>query len=92
MDFIINIPENEYNDFEWQANEFAGRLLVPRDALIWEIAKIHQILKDTSLLNLMDSEPDRVLERVSPILCKPFGVSEDVIEKRVLREKLWPPK
>ena len=29
-DFILNVPDNEYRSFEWQANEFAGRLLVPQ--------------------------------------------------------------
>ena len=32
--FIINIPESEYRNFEWQANEFAGRLLVPHAELV----------------------------------------------------------
>ena len=92
FNFIMNVPEGEYNDFEWQANEFAGRLLVPREALITEIEKIRTLLKDHSLLDMLQTESDRVLERVSPFLCKPFGVSEKVIEMRVQREGLWPPK
>lgn len=28
-DFHVNIPDSEYSRFEYQANEFAGRLLVP---------------------------------------------------------------
>jgi len=91
FNFIMNVPESEYNDFEWQANEFAGRLLVPRDSLISEIRNIHEILKEYSLSDIMQLEPERVLERVSPYLCKPFGVSEKVIEMRVQREGLWPP-
>src|SRR4030042_3340486 len=92
FNFIMNVPESEYNDFEWQANEFAGRLLVPREALISEIEKIFTLLKENSFLDMLQTESDRVLERVSPYLCRPFGVSEKVIEKRVQREGLWPPK
>jgi hypothetical protein len=36
-------------------------------------------------------DPDAVLSRISPTLCKPFGVSTEVIETRVKREGLWPP-
>ena len=32
-DFIDYLPESEYGSFEWQANEFAGRFLVPYEAL-----------------------------------------------------------
>lgn len=32
-DFVNGVPEKEYSGFEWQANEFAGRLLVPLYAL-----------------------------------------------------------
>jgi hypothetical protein len=35
---------------------------------------------------------DAVLSRVSPMLCKPFGVSTDVIEKRAEREGFWAPQ
>jgi hypothetical protein len=33
FDYISAIPEVEYGWMEWQAYEFAGRLLVPPDAL-----------------------------------------------------------
>lgn len=92
FDFIMNVPEGEYTDFEWQAIEFAGRLLVPHDELVKVVADVFGFLKENSLLKMLEADPFRVLERVSPYLCKPFGVSEDVIEKRVRRENLWPPK
>lgn len=90
--FIINIPEIEYRDFEWQANEFAGRLLVPRTELVSEVEKVVEIIKTKNLLGFLKDDSDAVLSRVSPALCKVFGVSTDVIEKRVKREGLWPPK
>ena len=91
-DFILNVPENEYRSFEWQANEFAGRLLVPHPELQAEMEKVSDILIENNLVPFLEKDPDAVLSRISPMLCKPFGVSTEVIEKRVKREGLWPPK
>jgi hypothetical protein len=91
-EFILTLPEKEYKSFEWQANEFAGRLVVPLPAL-----KIHfnavckKIREENSLLAILAKDPDLVLSSVSPTLCRPFGISDEVIETRVQREGLWPP-
>ena len=90
-DFILNVPENEYRNFEWQANEFAGRLLVPYPDLEQQIEKAGGILKENNLIPFLKIDPDAVLSRISPMLCKPFGVSTEVVERRVKREGLWPP-
>jgi hypothetical protein len=91
-EFIDSIPEKDYRDFEWQANEFAGRLLVPPTKLREEIKKVHEVIKkDKQLMHFLEVEPEAVLSRVSPALSKPFGVSTDVIETRARREGLWPP-
>jgi len=89
--FILNVSENEYRSFEWQANEFAGRLLVPRESLEVEVNKANEIIKRNNLTTFMKTDSDAILSRISPTLCKPFGVSTDVIEIRVKREGLWPP-
>lgn len=89
--FILNVSENEYSNFEWQANEFAGRLLVPHADLVFAIDQAAQIIKDNNLIEYLNNDPDAVLSRVSPTICKPFGVSADVIKKRAEREGLWPP-
>jgi hypothetical protein len=91
-DFILNVPENEYRSFEWQANEFAGRLLVPYLELKTEMEKVGEILEENNLITFLRKDPDAVLSRISPMLCRPFGVSTEVIERRVKREKLWPPE
>ena len=92
-DFVINSPENEYANFEWQANEFAGRFLVPLDVLKAKIAEVSESLKKIkNIKSYLAEDPDAVLSSVSPYIRKPFGVSEEVIERRVKREeKLWPP-
>ncbi|MFZ2399103.1 MAG: ImmA/IrrE family metallo-endopeptidase [Smithella sp.] len=89
--FILNISDYEYSSFEWQANEFAGRLLVPNLGLVLAIEQAADIIKENKLIDYLESDPDAVLSRISPTICKPFGVSEDVIKRRVEREGLWPP-
>lgn len=91
-DFILNVPESEYRNFEWQANEFSGHLLVPHQELEVEMETVGDILKENSLISFLELDPDAVLSRVSPMLCKRFGVSAEVMEKRVKREGLWPPR
>lgn len=90
--FMVNIPDREYGFFEYQANEFAGRVLVPREKLIAELKNCLQSVKELGLLDFVATDPGAVLSRISPALCKPFGVSDQVIERRVEREGLWPPK
>ncbi len=90
--YMTNIPEKEYRFLEYQANEFAGRLLVPSDRLIEDLdICVNQIIS-SDLKEYLAKDPEAVLSRISPALCKPFGVSYAVIEKRVEREGLWPPK
>jgi hypothetical protein len=94
-EFVINFPDYEYESFEWQANEFAGSLLVPRKILVGEVERIYEILMEKKLLYMLEENPDQVLagvSRVSPSIRKTFGVSDEVIERRVRVEKLWPPK
>jgi len=87
-----NIPDREYGFFEYQANEFAGRVLVPRERLVLELKNCLKKVQEVGLLALVATDPGAVLSSVSPTLCKPFGVSDQVIERRVEREGLWPPK
>lgn len=90
-EFLLNILGREYGNFEYQANEFAGRLLVPRDRLIAEIEAVCDTIKEKKLVDYLKTDPGAVLSRVSTALCKPFGVSPEVIIRRVEREELWPP-
>lgn len=91
-DFMLNIPDREYGFFEYQANEFAGRTLVPRGRLLAELKICLQKVQEAGMLDLVATDPSAVLSGISSTLCRPFGVSYKVIEIRVEREKLWPPK
>jgi len=90
-EFILNVPDEEYRNFEWQANEFAGRFLVPRPRLEIEVDKVTEIILRKGWKKHLEKDPDAVLSRVSTSICKPFGVSSEAIETRVRREGLWPP-
>jgi Zn-dependent peptidase ImmA (M78 family) len=64
--------------FEWQANEFAGQLLVPRDRL--------KTLLEGEKKNInhfrrtFPSQEELLLESVSTAICKHFGVSMETIK------------
>jgi len=87
-----HMPEREYKFFEYQTNEFAGRALVPVDVFSAELDKCLALLKEHGMLDLLATDPGAVLASISPTICKTFGVSDQVIERRVDREGLWPPK
>ena len=89
---MINVSETQYGYFETQANEFAGRFLVPYDILAIKVKEASQIIKQENLVEYLATESDVVLSGVAPFLRKPFGVSDQVIKIRVLNEELWPPK
>ena len=91
-DFMTNVFEVEYKDFEWQADEFAGRFLVPYDILVIKVNEAIEYIKQKKLVEYLRQEPDAVLSSVAPFLRKPFVVSEQVIKIRVQNEGLWPPK
>ena len=89
---MADIPDREYGFFEYQANEFAGRVLVPRESLGRELMDCLGKIRESGLTDLIRKDPDAVLSSISTTLCKPFGVSDQVIERRVEREGMWPPK
>jgi Zn-dependent peptidase ImmA (M78 family) len=89
---ILSMPDTEHRNFEFQANEFAGRFLVPRSNLMHEIEVAIETLRRINMLEYLNNDADAVLSLISPQLARPFGVSTDVIETRVKREGLWPPE
>jgi Zn-dependent peptidase ImmA (M78 family) len=90
FDYISAIPDVEYGWVEWQAYEFAGRLLVPPDALRKEFQsaiKSAQAAGYSDWLAADEAALDYIATRIAP----KFGVSTEVIAKRLRVEKLWPP-
>jgi Zn-dependent peptidase ImmA (M78 family) len=87
LEFVMNFPEEEYRSFEWQANEVAGSLLVPRTRLITEILSGKERLSQQGLSCLWDENREQVLMSMSPMLGRVFGVSDDVMERRILEDR-----
>lgn len=79
--FIENFPEKEYSWLEWQANEFAGLMLVPSHHLKRRLSYHTKQLKSLSIKN-----EDVILDRAVEFLSKDFIVSRDVIRRRLSRE------
>jgi hypothetical protein len=81
-DFVMNFPEAEYRGFEWQANEFAGSLLVPRSRLLEEIERCKETLKERGLIHLRDENREQVL------VCRPAWVGYSGSRMKRSREGL----
>lgn len=91
FDYISAIPDVEYGWVEWQAYEFAGRLLVPPDALRESFNHAIQTAQAAGYTDWLAAE-ETALDYVATRIAPKFGVSTEVISKRLRVEKLWPPK
>lgn len=85
--FREDFLEEDLNWFEQHAYEFAGRLLVPRDALANELASMQNKIK--RFRTKFGNQDDELIEAISRIICKTFQVSPGVIQRRIRSEKLW---
>jgi Zn-dependent peptidase ImmA (M78 family) len=92
MEFIDSLSDEEYSTIEWQANEFAGRLLVPRIILSEEIEKAVRIVHEHGLQRAIRDNPEQLLASIAVQIGRVFDVSEEVIQIRAEREGLWPPR
>ncbi len=89
IQFFQEIPEDQYRWIENHAYEFAGRLLVPADKL--KEALKDAISKAESLgFDKWDASGESTLEYISNGIARGFEVSGQVIEKRLIKEGLWP--
>ncbi|MBN2347049.1 MAG: ImmA/IrrE family metallo-endopeptidase [Candidatus Aminicenantes bacterium] len=89
IQFIRLIPQAEYSYIEQQAYEFAGRLLVPSDRLGREFRQLIKKAKNAGFLS-WDKTGEAALGFIATPISRIFGVSLEVIEKRLRREGFWP--
>jgi hypothetical protein len=92
-DWIQFTTDTDQSDIEWferQANEFAGRLLVPKDILLENVARL-----EGQMVNYIekskksdDIDKDYVITGVSRMICDLFEVSHEVIKVRINRENI----
>ncbi len=83
--FREDFPEDDLNWFETQAYEFAGRLLVPKEELENQIKSYSKEIK--TFREHFPEGPDLV-EAVSRVIRSHFGVSDQVICRRIAKEKI----
>jgi len=88
--FFESIPEDQYSWIEQHAYEFAGRLLVPVDSLTLNLEQAVQKAEQSGFV-AWDASGDAAREYIASSLCRIYGVSSQVISKRIVREGLWPP-
>jgi hypothetical protein len=87
IQFMESIPEDQYGYIEQQAYEFAGRLLVPFDRLEQEVRQAIIKAKKAGFTD-WERSGDAAREYMANNICRVFGVSSQVIEKRITRERL----
>jgi len=87
LHFREDMQEDDLFFFEQQANEFAGRLLVPIEALNQSIEKLKNKI-DQYRKAIGDENSDLLKEVVSKIICTEFKVSEGVILRRLRKEDI----
>lgn len=89
--FFQQIPDDQYYWIEQHAYEFAGRLLVPREKLVEKLdAAVAQVRR--AGFDAWDITGDSARQYVAHGIAGYFEVSDQVIEKRLIRENLWPPR
>jgi len=87
---IQNMTDKAYNALEWQANQFAGNVLVPSEQLAVSVAKVKQVAARKGQTARIEEDPSQMLALFSPQMAREFGVSDRVIERRLQDEGLWP--
>ena len=90
FDYISAIPDVEYGWVEWQAYEFAGRLLVPPNPLREAFQQAIQTAQAAGYKDWLSAD-EAALDYIAGRIALKFGVSAEVISKRLRAEKLWPP-
>lgn len=81
-DFMETFPENEWSWLEWQANQFAGLVLVPSHHLEKRVKYHSKQIKALGIKN-----EDVAMDRIVELLTQDFVVSRDVILRRIDKEK-----
>jgi len=89
--FLMGVSELDYNRLEWQAYSFGGLVLVPGDVLQQELKVAAKQVKAQGL----SKETDFAKALMTDIVATRFGVSCEVIERRLTYDQIrlasfWP--
>lgn len=88
LDFVNDMGEEAHRWTEWQADCFAGLVLVPSDALALKFAEAAKMAVEKGL------SPDDLTTRgyIADWISDFFEVSAQTIETRLVYDGLWEPK
>ena len=89
--FIKDLPEREYGWLESHAYEFAGRLLVPPGPLTESLDEAVGTARNAGFTE-WDASGETALSFIANHICRRFGVSAEVIARRLRIEGFWPPR
>ena len=87
---IDELNEENWCGLEWQANQFAGFLLVPYHELEHRVDETLREIEKRNLAGFLLENGEEVSSQVAPFLGRYFGVSAEVIERRLYDEGWWP--
>lgn len=86
--FIEEMPRKERGWFEWQADELAGLILVPRKVLKSEFMMAIEKIENLTGMSKKQSEEFIVDEAIGDILAPKFEVSNETMRIRLQKDKL----
>ena len=84
---VISDADREW--LEWQAYSFAGLILVPGEPLKERLRNAVRFATQQGFS--IEKAPDPAKDYLCTWLGRQFGVSSQVIEKRLDKDRLWPP-
>ncbi len=86
--FIEEMPKKERGWFEWQADELAGLILVPRKVLKSEFMMAIEKIESLTGMSKKQSEEFIVDEAIGDILAPKFEVSKETMRIRLQKDKI----
>ena len=87
-DIIKSIPGPIWGRAEYQASEFAGRLLVPKQALIQSIMKRKSLIKKAK--EILNDDSASLIEYLASNISKEFSVADKMMSIRFHKEDINP--
>jgi len=73
---------------EYQCDEFAGRLLVPRDILLGKIYVLRGLIRKMKK-DIPAIEIDQIKSYIAMIIFKEFGILDKIVYERIVKEKIF---
>lgn len=85
--FQESLPEESRSWYEWQANSFAGLILVPREALVEKLREATGLARNAGME--VDLEDERTRSYLTEWIGRRFEVSSEVVYRRGKYDRLW---